>query len=170
LRRFSWSPGELAICDRGYANPPGVAWVVAHGADVLVRVNRGSLPLCNRDGVQLDVLATLRPLLVNKPMEWKVQVEHVEKGEHRVIEGRLVAVRLPKDKAEEARRRVRREHGNDATDEQLEAASFVALFTTAPRGRMPAKRCLQAYELRWQIELQFKRWKSLCDGCGSFRA
>ena len=36
------------------------------------------------------------------------------------------------------------------------------LFTTAVRGRLDAERCLQAYRLRWQIELQFKRWKSLC--------
>jgi Transposase DDE domain len=163
LRRFPWSPGELAIGDRGYANPPGIAWVVEHGADVLVRVNRGSLPLFERDGTRIDVLAKLRPLRVNSPSEWKVQVDHFEHGEHRIIEGRLVAVRLPEDKAEEARRRVRREYGNDATEEQLEAASFVALFTTASRGRLPTKRCLQAYELRWQIELQFKRWKSLCD-------
>jgi hypothetical protein len=163
LRRFPWSPGELAICDRGYANPPGIAWVVEQGADVLVRVNRGSLPLFNRDGTQVDILATLRPLRVNKPGEWKVHVEHVERGERRIIEGRLVAVRLPENKAEEARRRVLREHGSDATQEQLEAASFVALFTSTPRGRLSAKRCLQAYELRWQIELQFKRWKSLCD-------
>jgi hypothetical protein len=163
LRRFPWSPGELAIGDRGYANPPGIAWVVERGADVLVRVNRGSLPLFDRSGTQIDVLAMLRPLRVNKPSEWKVQVDHLVQGEHRIIKGRLVAVRLPRDKAEEARQRVLREHGNDATDEQLEAASFVALFTTTPRGRMPTQRCLQAYELRWQVELQFKRWKSLCD-------
>ena len=25
------------------------------------------------------------------------------------------------------------------------------------------ERCLHAYQLRWQIELQFKRWKSLCN-------
>lgn len=162
LRRFPWSPGELAIGDRGYANPPGIAWVVKHRADVLVRVNRGALPLFDRDGKPIDVLKRLRPLRVNQPSEWKVQVDHFEDGEHHVIEGRLVAVRLPEDKAEEARRRVLREHGNDVNEELLEAASFVILFTTAPRGRLPAKRCLQAYELRWQIELQFKRWKSLC--------
>ncbi len=163
LRRFPWAPGELAICDRGYANPPGIAWVVEHGADVLVRVNRGALPLFDRNGNQVDVLTMLRPLKVNKPSEWKVQVDRLEQGEHRIIKGRLVAVRLPKDKAEEARQRVLREYGNDATEEQLEAASFVALFTTASRGRLPAARCLKAYELRWQVELQFKRWKSLCD-------
>jgi hypothetical protein len=52
LRRFAWSPGELAIGDRGYANPPGIAWVVGQGADVLIRVNRGALPLFNRDGTR----------------------------------------------------------------------------------------------------------------------
>ncbi len=163
LRRFPWSPGELAVGDRGYANPPGIAWVVDHGADVLVRVNRGALPLFDRDGTRIDVLQRLRPLHVNDPREWKVQIDHVEGGEHRIIEGRLVAVRLPEKKAEEARRRVLREYGKDTTEEQLEAASFVALFTTASRGRLPTKRCLEAYRLRWQIELQFKRWKSLCD-------
>ena len=163
LRRFPWLPGELAIVDRGYANARGVAWVVDHRADVLVRVNRGSLPLFDRDGTRIDVLERLRPLHVNEPCEWKVQVDHVDGGEHRIIQGRLVAVRLPEKKAEEARRRVRKEYGNDTTEEQLEAAAFVALFTTTPRGRLPTKRCLQAYQLRWQIELQFKRWKSLCD-------
>jgi len=162
LRRFAWSPGELAIGDRGYANPPGIAWAVGHGADVLVRVNRGALPLFDRDGTRIDVLQRLRSLHVNDPCEWKVQVEHVDGGERQIIKGRLVAVRLPEKKAEEARRRVRREHGKETTEEQIEAASYVALFTTAPRGRLPTKRCLQAYRLRWQIELQFKRWKSLC--------
>lgn len=163
LRRFPWLPGELAIADRGYANPPGIAWVVNHGADVLVRVNRGSLPLFDRDGKRINVLQRLRPLRVNAPCEWKVQVDHVEKGNHRIIQGRLVAVRLPEHKAAEARERVRREHGSDTTQEQLEAASFVALFTTARRARLSTKRCLKAYQLRWQIELQFKRWKSLCN-------
>src|SRR5208282_6041095 len=40
--------------------------------------------------------------------------------------------------------------------------AYVMLFTTVPRERMVASRCLEAYRLRWQIELQFKRWKSLC--------
>lgn len=163
LWRFVWSLGELAIGDRGYANLSGIAWVVGQGADVLIRVNRGALPLFNRDGTRIDVLQRLRSVHGNDPCEWKVQVVHVEGGERQIIKGRLVAVRLPEKKAQEARRRVRREHGKETTDEHLEAASYVALFTTAPRGRLPTKRCLQAYQLRWQIELQFKRWKSLCD-------
>lgn len=75
---------------------------------------------------------------------------------------RLIGVRLPDKEAGEARARVRREHGRKVTDEQLEAAQYVMLFTTVPSSRLSASRCTEAYRLRWQIELQWKRWKSLC--------
>ncbi len=62
---------------------------------------------------------------------------------------------------ERARKRLRKELGTVSAP-VMEAAKYVLLFTTALRGRLDADRCLQAYRLRWQIELQFKRWKSLC--------
>lgn len=160
LKRFAWKPGQLAIGDRGYANPPGVAAVVDAGADVLIRLNRGALPVY--EGAEpVDVLARLRALHGCRASEWPVDVRVAGKVERRLA-GRLVAVRLPEKEAEEARGRVRREYGRDVTDELLEAAGYVALFTTLPRRKFPAGRCLQMYRLRWQIELQFKRWKSIC--------
>jgi IS4 transposase len=59
---------------------------------------------------------------------------------------------LPDDAVERARRRLRRELGS-VSAQVMEAAKFVLLFTTATRGRLDAERCLQAYRLRWQIEL-----------------
>jgi hypothetical protein len=162
LKRFFWTPGQLVIADRGYANAPGLAWVVDHDADVLVRVNRGSLPLQREDGTPIDVLAWCRSLVGHAAAQVNAQAIAHEGRARRVIHGRLVGFRLPDDEAEQARQRVRREYGADASDEQLEAASYVALFTTAPVGRLSAPRCVEAYRLRWQIELQFKRWKSLC--------
>jgi hypothetical protein len=64
--------------------------------------------------------------------------------------------------ADEARNRVRREHGANTTEDLLEAAGYVILFTTAPALRLSAARCVEAYRLRWQVELQLKRWKSIC--------
>ena len=55
---------------------------------------------------------------------------------------------------------MRREHkAKDITAEMLEAARYMVLFTTS---RLSAFDCIELYRLRWQIELQFKRWKSLC--------
>jgi len=158
LKRFSFKPGELALADRIYSNPGNVAHVREHGADVLLRYNRGSLPVLYL-GQPLDVLARVRGLTgEGAVLDLPVSFEHDDE----LITGRLIGTRLPADEAEKARKRLRKEQGASVSKETLEAAAYVILFTTVPRDRMTATRCLEAYRLRWQIELQFKRWKSLC--------
>jgi len=163
LRRFIWERDQLVIVDRGYSNAPGIAWVVAHQADVLVRVNRGALPLYQADADRIEVLSWCRGLTGHRVTERAAYVVHRVKGHpNRQLAGRLIGVRLPEKEAGEARERVRREQGPQVTSEQLEAAGYVTLFTTVPKARLSAARCIEAYRLRWQVELQFKRWKSLC--------
>jgi hypothetical protein len=50
-------------------------------------------------------------------------------------------------------------------------AEFVVLFTTAPSSRLTAAELFELYRLRWQIELGFKRDKSIAglDRLPSFR-
>lgn len=162
LRRFHWLPGQLVLADRGYSNAQGIVHVVQHGADVLVRLNRGALPLLRRNGASFDIEAFLRAIREEQIDEKDVRIRVWIDGHEHVVDGRIVATRLPADKAEEARARVRADLGNSATDEIVEMAAYVALFTTTPKSRMSAERCIEAYRLRWQIELLFKRWKSLC--------
>lgn len=161
LRRFSWAADQLVIADRGYANAPGIVWAVEQGADVLVRVNRGALPLHDECGT-IDVLAWARTLEGHRADERPATVRQWTNGHLREVRGRLISFRLPDDEAATARERVLREHGAAANGELLEAAAYVMLFTSAPVARLSAARCIEAYRLRWQIELQFKRWKSLC--------
>jgi len=158
LRRFEWAPGQLVVGDRGYANPPGIAHVVASGADALIRVNRGSLPMYGTDGTKVDVLAWVRALKGGAAMECDVEVRNAD-GQG--IQGRLVAKRAPKERLTAARDRARREHGDDA--DALEMAEWVVVFTTAAKHRMTPSQVMETYRLRWQVELLFKRWKSLCD-------
>jgi hypothetical protein len=153
------APGQLWLGDRFYCNPPGVALLTRKGAAVIVRYNRGSMPLYDEQGEPFDVLAHLRTL--KKPgeiCEWHVQA-HSEQVSG--ISGRLCAVRLPEDKAEEARERLREEHGRKVSAETLEAAAWLVVFTTVPRSRMKARRVLELYRLRWQVELEVKRDKSI---------
>jgi hypothetical protein len=152
-------PGQLWIADRIYANPPGIAAIVGQGGQVLVRYNRGSLPLYDAEGKRFDVLEQVRTLRrVEAVSEWPVWI-HPKEGER--IRGRLCALRLPDEKAEEARARLRREEGNKVTRESLETAAWVIVFTTVPRSRMKAGCVLQLYRLRWQVELEIKRDKSI---------
>ena len=162
LKRFPLQPGQLALVDRGYSNGPGVASAVKSGADVLGRLNRGALPLYEHDGERIDVMEYLRSLKGRRTEEWPVEIRTELDGEKMVIPVRLIAVRLPKDEAEEARKRVRKEYGKKTSAEMLEAAGYVVLYTTVPKTRVSAANCVELYRLRWQIELLFKRWKSIC--------
>jgi len=161
--RFSPKPGELIIGDRGYCQARGVAHVVDSGADVLVRFNRTSMPLVLADGkTELEVMPLLRTLSSDRVHERFVHVQHKEGEDIRLIPGRLCIMRLPPAQAEKARKRARQEQGSDVSDDTLEAAAYVILFTTAPFQRLVASQCIELYRLRWQIELLFKRWKSIC--------
>jgi hypothetical protein len=161
FRRFKQmiKPDQLWMGDRAYANPPGVESVTSSGADVLVRYNRGTLPLYDVHGEPIDVrqkMTKLRKLC--RPREWAAWVQP-QSGER--IRGRLCALRLPPDKAEEARARLRREQGAHVTAESLQMAAFVVLYTTVPRDRLSLDRVMELYTLRWQVELKIKRDKSI---------
>lgn len=160
FKRFTWHEGQLALGDRGYANPPGIASVVEQGADVLVRVNRSALPMRTPGGDPITLMDWLRSLKGYMSRERRVVVHSREHQRH--VEGRLIAMRLRPAEAEKARARLRRELGSKATFLDMEAAQYVVLFTTVPASRMSVEMCLELYRLRWQIELAFKRWKSLC--------
>jgi len=161
LKRFvlnAWR-GQLWIGDRGYANPPGIAALVDRGADVMVRWNRGSLPLYDIQDQAIDLrerLVELRQPGVAR--EWPAWVHPKD---HAPILGRVCAVRLPPDKAEEARARLRREQGSELTAESLELAEFVVVFITVATSVFSTEVVLELYALRWQVELSIKRDKSI---------
>jgi hypothetical protein len=158
FRRFCWEPGELAVADRAYFTPSGIKHVLDCGADVLVRYRLGGVELCDAAGRVIDVLESVSHLSIGETVDIDVGARLAG----RVAPGRLIAYRLPDDAVERARERLRREKGSELSAQVYESAKYVLLFTTAARDRLDAERCLQGYRLRWQIELQFKRWKSLC--------
>jgi len=159
FKRFLFKPGELALADRAYCNANNIAHVLEQGADALVRFHRYSLPaLTLATGKDLDPLVAVRSLRDGGVLDLPVTFEH----DGDMIRARFIASRLPKAEAEDARQRIRKEHGSRASEETLESAGYTMLLTTVPHARISGSKCLEAYRLRWQIELQFKRWKSLC--------
>lgn len=160
-RRFPAEDGELWIFDRIYANPPSIAWIHERNAAILVRYSRGSLPLFAATGDQLDV-DHLVCNTVGFDGEWE-RPAFVRSPDGKMIEGRLCWIRLPPEKAEEARERVRREQGERVSPIALQMAEFMVIFTTVPSERLSAVLVLELYRARWQIELEFKREKSIGD-------
>jgi hypothetical protein len=86
---------------------------------------------------------------------------HTDSGNR--VGGRLIIVRRSKQATEYTRKKLRQEASKkqkSVSAETLEAAQYFLLWTTLPRSRS-RKTVLELYRCRWQIELAFKRMKSI---------
>ena len=159
-QRFPVLAGDILLADRGYASPKGVEYVVEAGGDVAVRLNRSSLPLWDAQGRKLAVLKPVRALSPKQTGEWAAWVRR-ESGP--ALAGRLLIVRKSRQSAAQARQQLQQvasRKQKPVSRESLEAAQYFFLWTslTASWSRFQV---LDLYRSRWQIELAFKRMKSL---------
>jgi hypothetical protein len=163
FKRFPVRRGDILMGDRGYCHREGVAHVVRRGGDVIVRLNLSNFPLLAPSGDGFDILAHLRELDGLSPGSWPVQFEFKKKKYH----ARLCAIRQTAEAAEKAKARLRKREKTKngkkqrLLEETLESAEYFYILTTVPDEELTASQILELYRLRWQIELVFKRLKSL---------
>ncbi len=162
LGRFRFRAGEVILADAGYSHASGIGAVVDQGAHVCVRLNPRLLPLWDGQGSRLDVLAVLQTL--NKAGDVAEWATWIRVGNRRIA-GRLCGIRKSEEAISQAQRRLTRKAQKKGWGEPSEAkramACYVAVFTTLSSQEATARQVLECYRLRWQIELTFKRLKSI---------
>ena len=161
FRRIPVHAGELVLGDRVYATPPGVRHVLGAGGAVVVRVNVQSLPLFTRSGRRLALFARLRTVRGGHIGEWPA---YVAGAQGQLLAGRLIAIRRSRHAARIVRKRLRRKANKaqrQLTAASLAATRYIILWTSVPATALPGAEVLELYRLRWQIELAFKRMKSI---------
>lgn len=159
FKLFDVCPGDLFVGDRGYAHREGIRHVVSNGGEVLVRMNLISLSLVESDGSSYDLLGRLRTLTGTQPGDWDAFIPVQDS----LIAGRICAIRKSKEAAEKARRKAIKESrrkGHTPRPETIESAQYIFVFTTLGR-EYSVSSILELYRGRWQVELAFKRLKSL---------
>jgi hypothetical protein len=157
--------GEVRIADRGYGHDN--AWHrflqdTGAKADLPVPMTSHSFCLFRQDGKPFDLIDHLATLANDAgPYEIDVQAK-VSRGVFVPI--RLISLRKPAEAAETTRKMLHSQASRKQTKldpRSLIAADFLILGTSLPAEGYPAAEVLAAYRLRWQIELAFKRLKSL---------
>jgi hypothetical protein len=157
--------GEVRIADRGYSRAK--AWHrfrqdSGGKADLIVRMMWNGFHLTRPDGSAFDLIEHLATL----PND---QVPHEIDVQARVHRGlttpmRIVILRKPPEATQATHKTL---HAQASRKQKtldprtLIAAEFLILGTSLPVEGYPAVEILAAYRLRWQIELAFKRLKSL---------
>lgn len=164
LQRLTCRPGDVVLGDRCYTRPRDLRPVLDAGADFIVRTGWNSLRLLQPDGELFDLFAALA---AQTGQESEVQVRVHEGTEIPPSEPlllRLVIRRKDPEQAQAEQKRLLKEakrRGKKPDPRSLEAAKYILLLTSLPATVFPPADILAIYRLRWQIELAFKRFKSL---------
>lgn len=154
--------GEIRLGDRVYGRWRDLSAVVAAAADYVVRLSAKALALRTPEGASLDRAALCQRAVAEGLLDVAVMILDPGTGER--MPARLLVLALPAEQAEAARRVARRkarQWGYTIGDKALATAGCLMLITSLPRDAWPGPRVLELYRRRWQVELVFKRLKSL---------
>lgn len=166
LDRGRVQPGEIRIGDRNFARATPLRRFRAGSggaADFIARLGWNALRLTNPAGRPFDLIGYLQCLPPDASPHEVNLLTPLGDGEP-ALAVRLIVQRKPPQAAEATRAALRRTAARKGTaldPRSLIAAEFMLLATSLPRNGYSAKAILAVYRLRWQIELAFKRLKTL---------
>ena len=152
-------PGDVLVQDRGYARVRNFAHARANGADFITRIGWRAVRLFDMQGHSFDLLTVL-PDSGAAVVDHAVQVGH---GRDRVA-ARLIIARKPPETVTRQHQRLRRKasrNGSKTDPRTLRTAGFMMLLTSLSSEQASAEEVVRLYRMRWQVELAFKRLKSL---------
>jgi len=162
FKQFQVFPGDLMIGDRGYCRRKEIVYILDNQGQVMVRFHSTNLPLFRKDGKVFAVLDSLRSLGTENTGDWEVWFKNP--NNNKLIKARLCALKKSQQAADLAKKKLKKmasKKGRKLLPETLEYAEYVIIFTTVSRNYFNGEDILSLYRGRWQIELIFKRLKSI---------
>lgn len=163
LERVRLRPGEIGILDRGYPQPDSLRKARKAGSDLLVRLTWNSLNLRDATNRPLDWMKLFAQAARTGSVDLPVTV-HKPRGRFEPLPLRLVIVPKPPEIAATARKKAAntaRKNQHRADPRTLQAAECLILITSLDAAAFPPHLLATLYRVRWQIELAFKRLKSI---------
>ena len=160
LKRHTINPGEIVIADRFYGRGPELVHVLECNADFIVRAGWNAMAWRDAQGNVMDILAPLAPMKAGETKDLWVDI----KTGKQTLRLRLVVEARDEEATKIAVDQVRRKakkNGRTGDPRSIEAARYMIIATSLDPHDYPAERIIELYRIRWQIELAFKRLKSI---------
>jgi hypothetical protein len=150
--------GSLRITDLGYFNLDVFEAMNQEGEYFLSRLQNPT-GLMEPAGAPVELVNWL-PKQTGRFIDQTMLV-----GKEKRLPCRVIAWRLPEEQAARRRHKLRQDYkstyGKEPSANRLALCDWTILVTNVPIEMMSAEEAVILYRVRWQIELLFKRWKSL---------
>ena len=160
LVNFEFKPNMLVIADRMYSNVRGMAHCLNAGADFILRMRKNSFKTCDADGNVLNLLNIFKQLKTGECADFKAFA--VSKS-GACVPVRICAKRKTPEQIEQAMKKLKQlERKGRVSDERKVFNEYIVVVTSLD-DTISTEQILSVYRLRWQVEIYFKRLKSILD-------
>ena len=160
--RFPVRSGELYLADRAYCTGRGLEHVIQNEGHFVTRLIPANLRLHRGNGERVDLLPWLKGLKCGRPRD----LDAFLSDRFGSLPVRVCAVKKTNAAIRATHKKISQKSSRQQTklcDKTLEYAKYVLIVTSLPKDEWPPTRVLELYRSRWQIELAFKRFKSIAN-------
>jgi hypothetical protein len=152
---------DIVIGDRIYGTIPGMQYLQEQQSGFVLRLRAHAFTAYTEQGRKINLLGRLRGLKAGESRSFEVWYLH--KGEY--VPLRICARRKDHDSERAGLKRLiknnlHKKHGAEVSELQSAYNRYIIVATSLSE-TISAAQVLELYRMRWQIELQFKRLKSL---------
>jgi hypothetical protein len=162
LSNFDFRRGDLVVADRGYGTLNGMKHCRDCGADYILRLRTDCFAVYDGKGNKFDIAGGFAGLKSGESAEAAVFAVLPDKTR---IPVRICVKRKDEEGCEKSRKRLERRasrKGNNLREKTVLFNEFIVVVTSLPHS-VSAEEVLETYRWRWQVEIHFKRLKSILD-------
>lgn len=162
LVNFKLKPEYLVIGDRAYSTIKGIEHCEKNGAEFILRMRKNSFTVRNDKGEPLDFLETIKRDGSKEYVDvWAFATNlHGEK-----VPIRICAKKKDPEAIIRTQKKLKRKESKKQfiiSDETKVFNEYIVVVTNL-NDTIQVEEILEAYRLRWQVEIYFKRLKSILD-------
>ena len=161
LRNFDLTENDLVLADRVYSCVSGIEYCLDKGCQYIARMRINSFKPYDANGKQIDLLSYVQ----NKESGELNAYARKERGENA---GKLYPVRIcfrkkTDDIIDSTRKKLKRKESKKQTKINAETYVFneYMVVVTSLDSSFTVEEIVELYRYRWQVELYFKRLKSI---------
>jgi hypothetical protein len=152
---------DIVIGDRIYGTLPGIAYLMSRHAYYVLRIRAGCFSIYDRNNEKIDLLEQFSGLQEGETAE----ITGYCKINDRYEQVRFCALRKDMDSERKGLKRLvkenQRKQGGKPVTELQQGYNKYIIVATSLGDEITAAQVLDLYRARWQIEIAFKRLKSI---------
>lgn len=153
---------DIIDADRGYCSIKEICYVLDHKADYVIRMRLNSFNLYTKDGTKYDLTEELKR---DYTPGRKIDIQLFFKNKKDYIPVRICAVAKSDEDIKKSQRQIKKSNHNRKPPSELQTVwSHFVVVVTSLGSTFSTEQILEIYRMRWQIELVFKRFKSIFSG------